>query len=133
MFNELAEKIHKNAVDHGFYDEEKINIPEKLMLIVSELGEAMEAYRKEKYANIKLFNAKRMYVEKNEDISKIYDQDLWDNDFLTTIKDSFEDEIADTIIRILDLCDYMKIDINKHIELKMKYNENRPYKHGKIC
>lgn len=116
MLNELANEIHTNAKNHGFYDDDKINIPEKLMLIVSELGEAMEAYRKNHYTG-------EYSLQKNISI----------NDFETLVKDRFEDELADTIIRLLDLCGYMKIDIDTHIELKMKYNETRPYKHGKIC
>lgn len=88
------------------------------MLIVTELGEAMEAYRKNNYSDI--------YIESfNSNISIM--------DFETFFKNTFEDELADVIIRLLDLCKYMKIDIEKHIELKMKYNESRPYKHGKIC
>jgi len=47
------------------------------------------------------------------------------------VKDTFEDELADTIIRILDLCGYLGIDIDEHINLKMAYNRERPYKHNK--
>jgi NTP pyrophosphatase (non-canonical NTP hydrolase) len=53
--------------------------------------------------------------------------------FSDLIKDSFEDEIADCIIRLLDLCGFMGINIEKHIQLKMWFNEFREYKHGKIC
>jgi len=133
MLNELSEKIHANAVAHGFYDDKKVNIPEKLMLIVSELGEAMEAYRNEKHSNIMMFNARRNYKENSSDVARAYDQDIWDSDFEETIKDGMEDELADTIIRLLDLCGHMKINIDTHLQLKMEYNESRPYKHGKIC
>ena len=47
------------------------------------------------------------------------------------IKDSFEDELVDTIIRILNLCGYYNIDIDEHIRLKMKYNQMRQNMHGK--
>ncbi len=125
MLNELRDKIHQNALDHGFYDNEKVNIPEKLMLIVSELGEAMEAYRNDKYADLEFFNKLL-----NEPINR---RPLVTEIFEKFVKDSFEDELADAIIRLLDLCGYMGIDIDTHIELKMKYNESRPYKHNKIC
>ena len=111
----MADQIHKVAVEKGFYEGE-INIGEKLMLIVSEIGEAMEAHRKGKFAD-----DHRTVIE--------------DNNFLKSfeeyIKDTFEDEIADTFIRLLDLCAYMKIDIEKHIQLKNEYNILREYKHGK--
>jgi NTP pyrophosphatase (non-canonical NTP hydrolase) len=47
------------------------------------------------------------------------------------VKDTFEDEIADTVIRLLDLSEGLGIDIEKHIRLKLEYNKTRPHKHGK--
>ena len=47
------------------------------------------------------------------------------------MKDTFEDEIADTVIRIFDMCEGFGIDLERHIELKLEYNRTRPYKHGK--
>jgi NTP pyrophosphatase (non-canonical NTP hydrolase) len=122
MLNELRDTIHENAKAHGFYDDENVNIPEKLMLIVSELGEAMEAYRDNYYADMEGYN--NLIYRGIEDEKGTFER---------SIKNSFDDEVADTLIRLLDLCGYMKIDIDKHVELKMKYNESRPYKHGKIC
>lgn len=45
---QLVKTCHKNAKDKGFWDSNSHNIPEKLMLIVSELGEALEALREGK-------------------------------------------------------------------------------------
>jgi hypothetical protein len=39
--------------------------------------------------------------------------------------------IFTAIIRILDICGSRGIDIDKHIELKMKYNATRERMHGK--
>lgn len=36
-----------------------------------------------------------------------------------------------TLMRIFLLAESMGIDIEKHIQLKMEYNNSRPYKHGK--
>ena len=47
-------------------------------------------------------------------------------------KEKFEEEIADTFIRLAHLCGDLEIDIEKAILRKMKINEKRPYKHGKI-
>ena len=38
--------------------------------------------------------------------------------------------ISGSVSYIFDWADHMKIDLWKHIELKMRYNEMRPYKHG---
>ena len=51
--------------------------------------------------------------------------------FEMEVKSSFEDELADAIIRLLDLAGYKNIDIQKHIDLKLQYNKTRPHKHGK--
>jgi len=49
VFDDLAEKIHKNAVDKGFWDKtvDPIFVAKQMMMIVSEVSEAMEALRKE--------------------------------------------------------------------------------------
>jgi NTP pyrophosphatase (non-canonical NTP hydrolase) len=39
-------------------------------------------------------------------------------------------ELADVIIRVLDLCGYMNVDIDNIVKLKMEANKHRTYKHG---
>ena len=49
MFDELAKDIHKNAVEKGFWDRpaDEIFVAKQMMMIVSEVVEAMEALRKD--------------------------------------------------------------------------------------
>jgi hypothetical protein len=51
--------------------------------------------------------------------------------FVLNVKNTFEDELSDVIIRMLDLFAFKGIDIESHIKVKMRYNINREYKHGK--
>ena len=111
--NELSKKIHQDNVERGFYDEQR-EVGTNLMLVVSELGEAIEADRKCKHANLEAYELAPTEIS-----------------FKTYIKDTFEDEIADTFIRLFDLCGLYGIDIEKHIETKLAYNRTRGYKHGK--
>lgn len=74
-------------------------VAQKVALIMSECGEALEAMRKKNYG-----------LEE---------------------KDTFEDEIADTFIRLADLCGELNIDIEKQINWKMQLNSTREIKHGK--
>jgi len=91
--NELRDECYKLAKEKGFWDASN-DIPTKLMLIVTELGEACEADRHDDWAN-------------------------------------FKEEIADTFIRLLDMCGYLDIDIEAEILKKHEYNKNRPKLHGK--
>ncbi len=92
---EMSDLCHSIAKSKGFWDKER-NVGEALMLVVTELAEAMEAHRK---------------------------QD----------KENFDEELADTFIRLFDLCGGMGIDIESQILKKCEKNKQRPYKHGKIC
>ncbi len=84
---------HRIAREKGFWAKPR-NTGEMLMLVVSELAEALEADRKGDRAN-------------------------------------FREEIADTFIRLFDLCGGLGIDIESEIEKKRVKNQARPYLHGK--
>lgn len=118
--NQSAQVIFENNKAKGFWDTER-NVGELLMLITSELGEAMEAHRKGKFANWEAYNA----ADKNDLAQEMAS-------FQTHIKDTFEDEISDAVIRLLDLAAGLGIDLEKHLNAKVKYNESRPRLHGKL-
>lgn len=103
--NELAKEIHENAVNHGWWDEER-SFPEIIALCHSELSEALEEYR-DGHPNI--YFSISLDREKPEGIAV---------------------EMADCIIRILDWCGKEGIDIENIIKIKHNYNLDRPYKHG---
>lgn len=46
---------------------------------------------------------------------------------------NFEEEIADTFIRLMDIVDACQINIEETIKNKMIVNEGRPFKHAKSC
>lgn len=128
---QLIKKAHQVAKDKGFWETER-NVPEMLMLVVSELAEALEALRKDHYADANISNElyKDIKVNEYDDEFNIMDGP-WKAGFEKNIKSTFEDEIADVAIRLFDLCGGLNIDLQKHVELKMMYNSMRGYKHGK--
>ena len=122
----LQDTAFANAIRHGFHHKNQ-NIGELLMLIVSELSEALEADRKNKHFYRTSPSWLELYANRKTDD----DVDTFDMIFAEEVKDTFEDELADAVIRIADLCGYLNIDLESHIKAKMRYNESRPHKHGK--
>lgn len=59
------------------------------------------------------------------------DDDKFKRAFVSTVKDTFEDELADVMIRVMDLAAFKGIDLEAHIKAKMRYNSLREHKHGK--
>lgn len=93
--NEWCQTCHAIAKEKGFWDKER-NVGEALMLVVTEVAEAMEGHRHKDH-------------------------------------DNFREELADTFIRLFDLCGGMGIDIQAEIVKKAEKNKSRPHMHGKIC
>lgn len=119
--NEVSKEVYEANKLKGF-DVKKENLGQTLCLIHSEISEALEAIRKNRYANLSYFEI---------DDKKFSDIVSFESNFKTCIKDSFEDKIADTFIRLIDLVGAFDIDIDRHIELKRRYNSLREFKHGK--
>ena len=101
--NELAKRIHTNAEKHGFWVPDR-NFGEMIALAHSELSEALEEHRSG--------NDVVWYGEGGK-------------------PEGTAVEIIDCIIRCLDMLDSLDVDIDAITEIKMQYNENRPYKHGR--
>ena len=117
--NEISKQVYEANKLKGF-DVKNENIGQTLCLIHSEISEALEAIRKDKHASLLLFD--RNTIVHNVDFETV---------FKAEIKDTFEDELADTFIRLMDLVGALEIDIDMHIELKRRFNSLREFKHGK--
>jgi NTP pyrophosphatase (non-canonical NTP hydrolase) len=125
--NALAKQIFEANKAKGFHNEEK-ETGTYLMLMVSELGEALEADRNKNYANIPAFNEA---LAKDLGLGQEQFNELYSDAFKTHMKDTLEDEMADALIRILDYCGLKGINIEAHVAAKRQFNKLRPHKHGK--
>ncbi|UWH95567.1 MAG: dUTPase [Bacteriophage sp.] len=113
-FNELANKAHSNAVKHGFW-EKRLSNEHCLMLVITEIGELVEADRSNKRrAKVDWFNKKM----KTSIICRGLDPNIskergYEVAYNETIKGSIEEEFADIAIRLFDLAGALGIDFDK--------------------
>lgn len=117
-FNEaldrLASDIYEINERKGFWDEpysddNELTVPAKLALIVDEVSEALQVHRD-------------TYDDADEDpVSGMTPMQ----------EDDFAEELADILIRTLDLAAAYDLDIGDAVVYKIDKNRNRPHKHNK--
>ncbi len=121
ILNAACVELHNAVIERGFTPQP---VATNLMLIVSELGEACKADRKNNHADFDV------YIDAMEEAMEEWgntihpERTAYREAFECGIKDSFEDKIADVFLRLMDLCGAMNIDIEKHIRMKAKYNSS---------
>lgn len=106
-WNKLRDKAHVNSVRHGFWEDTKSD-KHFLCLVISELMEAVEADRKREMANIPYDKKGTVFDPKVFHPQNRYFRDVFED----CIKDTVEDELADAVIRILDLAGANGINMN---------------------
>lgn len=110
--NKLRDKAYKNACEHGFHDKD-LGDDCFLMLVITELSEAVEADRKGKRAKVDWFKKKivtsRICQGLDLTISKERGYEVAYNE---TIKGSIEDKMTDAVIRLLDLAKLRGVDLS---------------------
>ena len=122
---EFAKEVHQNAVEHGWWEEER-PFSEIIALCHSELSEALEEYRNGK-PKVYVVRDTSTYPQIEQHYRCITNTDIFRPD---EKPEGIATELADCILRILDFCGKENIDIEKIIKIKHEYNKTRPYKHG---
>lgn len=102
---EVMKEIRGINAAHGFEAEGDKIFCEKLMLVITELAEAMEAFRLGRRLG-----------------------EVW---YENGKPEGIPVEIADAVIRLFDWCEANGIDLEDMIRMKLDYNMRRPYLHGK--
>jgi NTP pyrophosphatase (non-canonical NTP hydrolase) len=104
--NKVAAAAYKTAKEKGFWgDGDNVSnyMKEKLLLIHSEVSEACESLR----------TGEDLYWKGPDGKPQ-----------------GMHSELADVLIRTLDLMYALGADVSKVVEEKMAYNATRPYRHG---
>lgn len=120
MLNDLAKKINVTAQKKGFWRDMNASL--------SAL-EAHGAYADTIKATKDAFIAQKITLVHTELSEAI--EAMRNNMYGTEKKSTFEDEIGDAVMRLLDITAQMNIDIEAQIAWKMDYNLSRAQKHGK--
>ena len=106
--NELKDRAYKIAKAHGWHDQELSN-ETYLMLIITEIAEAVNADRNGKHANISMFKA-------NYNTPQTKPEKHWKYIYELFIKNSVEDELADIIIRCLSFAGHRRWDLQHTLD-----------------
>ena len=101
FFGNVSRGVHNNAVAHGWWEEPRED-GTLIALIMSEAAEALEALRKGN--------------KPDEHCPQFSGAEV---------------ELADVIIRIMDMAEARGWDVAGAIVAKHEFNKTRPYKHGK--
>ena len=123
FLNDLARRAHENAIAKGFYDA-PFNVAEKLALIHSEISEVLEAFRAGDGGEpaVIRYECELGKAECPRKACRLCEQG---------IPSGIPIEIADVLIRLLDLVGYLNVNLAEAVAIKMDYNEKRPRLHGK--
>lgn len=122
---QLAAESFRIASEHGFH-ETPDDVNEKLVLAIGELVEAQNELR-DGHA-IDTFYYKTFHQMDGEQMVKVESPEEIPPGFKP---EGFGVELADAVIRILDLMQEKGLPVRALFASKMAYNETRPYKHGK--
>ena len=104
--NKLASDIYENSLTHGFWD----------------FPDPSETTRS-------LFISQKLALIHSEVSEAVEEHRKHPSHF--SVKGPFEEELADIIIRTLDLCGYLGINIESLIVAKHEKNKARPHRHNK--
>lgn len=109
--NAYSLRIHHWARSKGWWKRPQGDVSKKLLMMHSEISEATEDLR----------------TADPRKLNRIY----WEYDKHGQLKPiGFASELADLIIRACDLAARLDIDLDAAVQLKMRFNEDRPYQHG---
>ena len=130
--NKLRKRAYSIANIHGFHEKE-VSDETYLMLIITEISEAVNADRKNHHAELYSFEKAKLDLIDTYPMEENRKRMVFNGLFEKAIKDSVEDELADVAIRLLDFAGAREVyDINiesfkqyyPHVRKRYTFAEN---------
>ena len=109
----LIEASHSLGKDRGFWEKDK-DLREEILYIFSNIGDIAKAFKKNKRANWDKYDRLFFKLENDYHTEVITEEKFIEKSrelFRECIKDTFEDEITNVILRITDMIGGKKISI----------------------
>jgi hypothetical protein len=121
----LVAESYGTSKSKGWHDPgTDATVGDRLMLMVSEISEALECFRDGDPLD-------RIYfMGENENDKGEAAIDYRDDTPATTKPLGFPTELADVLIRVGDFCGKHGIDLERALRIKMAFNKTRPHRHG---
>lgn len=107
FLNRLAADVYAISASKGFHSSSEPTIGDYVSNLHGEVSELWEAYRKKE-------------LDKPCEKSSHMEEPI----------SCAGEELADIIIRALDMAHQLNVDIGKAVYIKSRYNESRPFRHG---
>ena len=107
--NELRDEAYSIAKANGWHEEEHSD-EHFLMLVITEIAEAVQADRKNLHADVEAFKKYEEIIDFKENFER-------------QIKNTVEDELCDVVIRCLDLAGLRRFDLEE-VEALMEMAES---------
>ena len=108
--NELRDEAYSIAKANGWHEEEHSD-EHWIMLVITEIAEAVQADRKNLHADVEAFKKYEEIIDFKENFER-------------QIKNTVEDELSDVVIRCLDLAGLRKFDLEEEVEALMEMVES---------
>lgn len=122
---EMAAEVEQVNREKGWYDDDR-SFGELIALLHSEVSEALEAYRThglDPWWEIQIPHTEGgIEVTTLEAVPKAWDSNAK--------PEGVGSELADVLIRLLDMAQRYGIDLDAEYRRKIEYNKTRPYRHG---
>ena len=126
--NEFAKAIHENAVAHGWYDT-PVDFPTVAVMVHAEISEAVEEWRE---GNPLVYGTCALAADgcKFSGVCDRVGEPGGVGVDGPCKPEGIAVELADVILRTLDLMAALGVDVDAVVMAKHKYNLGREYRHG---